>query len=277
MNCFIKLSIKTSKLNGFKIQIPYEQTLNDNDLINLLRSGSQIPIQLTFNNMRTKEQLAARVAEQIEVDSSSIIQYITDSTFLIENNLTYDNVACLFIPNTYEFYWNTSVEAFVSRMINEYNTFWNNRYNKAQQINLNYLEISILASIVEKEQNIRTDERPDIAGLYLNRIKKRMRLESDPTLIYALGDFTINRVLNKDKKVDSPYNTYINYGLPPGPICIPSINAIDAVLNASKHDYIFMCAKEDFSGYHNFSRTYTRHLINAKKYQKALNKYNIMR
>ena len=251
--------------------------LNNNDLINLLRSGDQTPIRLTFNNIRTKEQLAARVAEQLEIDSASIIQYITDSIFLANHHLTNDNVACLFIPNTYEFYWNTSVEAFIDRMISEYNTFWNVRENKAKKINLNYFEISILASIVEKEQNIRKDERPDIAGLYLNRIKKRMKLESDPTLIYALGDFTINRVLNKDKKIDSPYNTYIHYGLPPGPICIPSINAIDAVLNASKHDYIFMCAKEDFSGYHNFAKTYAKHLINARKYQKELNKYNIMR
>ena len=251
--------------------------LNNNDLINLLRSGDQTPIRLTFNNIRTKEQLAARVAEQLEIDSASIIKYITDSIFLANHHLTNDNVACLFIPNTYEFYWNTSVEAFIDRMISEYNTFWNVRENKAKKINLNYFEISILASIVEKEQNIRKDERPDIAGLYLNRIKKRMKLESDPTLIYALGDFTINRVLNKDKKIDSPYNTYIHYGLPPGPICIPSINAIDAVLNASKHDYIFMCAKEDFSGYHNFAKTYAKHLINARKYQKELNKYNIMR
>jgi UPF0755 protein len=163
-------------------------------------------------------------------------------------------------------------------MLKEYQKFWNNdRKAKANKIKLNYYEVATLASIVEKEQNIKRDERPEIAGLYLNRIKKKMKLESDPTLIFALGDFSIKRVLNKDKKVDSPFNTYKHKGLPPGPICIPSINAIDAVLNASSHKYIFMCAKEDFSGYHNFAKTYAKHLINARKYQKALNKRKIMR
>ena len=137
--------------------------------------------------------------------------------------------------------------------------------------------MSILASIVEKEQNIKRDERPKIAGLYLNRIRRNMKLESDPTLIFAIGDYSIKRVLNKDKKVESLYNTYKYKGLPPGPICIPSINSIDAVLNADKHNYIFMCAKEDFSGYHNFATTYAKHLRNARKYQKALNRRKIMR
>ena len=254
------------------------RALNNNDLINLLRSGKQTPIKVTFNNLRNKEQLAGRIASQIEADSLSIINYITDSIFLNKLKLNTENVACLFIPNTYEFYWNTSVEGFVNRMIKEYSNFWNSsRSKKAAQIKLNYYQVAVLASIVEKEQSIKRDERPEIAGLYLNRLKKRMKLESDPTLIFALGDFTIKRVLNKDKKVKSPYNTYKYKGLPPGPICIPSINAIDAVLNASEHKYIFMCAKEDFTGYHNFARTYAKHLINARKYQKALNKRKIMR
>ena len=254
------------------------RALNNNDLINLLRSGKQTPIKVTFNNLRNKEQLAGRIASQIEADSLSIINYITDSIFLNKLKLNTENVACLFIPNTYEFYWNTSVEGFVNRMIKEYSNFWNSsRSKKAAEIKLNYYQVAVLASIVEKEQSIKRDERPEIAGLYLNRLNKRMKLESDPTLIFALGDFTIKRVLNKDKKVKSPYNTYKNKGLPPGPICIPSINAIDAVLNASEHKYIFMCAKEDFTGYHNFAKTYSKHLINARKYQKALNKRKIMR
>ena len=252
--------------------------LNNNNLINLLRSGKQTPVKVTFNNLRNKEQFAGKIASQIELDSSSIINYISDTTFLNKLKLNTDNVACLFIPNTYDFYWNTSVEGFMNKMIKEYSVFWNsNRKKKAAEIKLNFYQISVLASIVEKEQSIKTDERPMIAGLYLNRLKKRMKLESDPTLIFALGDFNIKRVLNKDKKVKSPYNTYKNKGLPPGPICIPSINAIDAVLNASEHKYIFMCAKEDFTGYHNFANTYTKHLINARKYQKALNKRKIMR
>ena len=212
------------------------------------------------------------------MDSISILSYITNQDFLNKLSLDSYNVSCLFIPNTYEFYWNTSAEDFAERMALEYEKFWNQeRTKKAKEIGLTYIEVSILASIVEKEQNIKIDERSDIAGLYLNRINKNMKLESDPTLIFAIGDFSINRVLNKDKKVDSPFNTYKYKGLPPGPICIPSINAIDAVLNASDHDYIFMCAKEDFSGYHNFATNYRDHLKNARRYQKELNKRRILR
>jgi len=247
-------------------------------LINLLRSGKQTPIQVTFNNLRNKEQFAGKVTNQIEADSVDLLTFITDTSFLNSNGLTAENVACLFVPNTYEFYRNTSAKQFVERMQKEYEIFWSvDRKTKAKKINLTPFQVVILASIVEKEQNIKKDERPEIAGLYLNRLKKKMKLESDPTLIFALGDFTINRVLDKDKKVDSPYNTYIHKNLPPGPICIPSINAVDAVLNASEHEYIFMCAKEDFSGYHNFAKTYVKHMINARKYHKAMNKRKIMR
>jgi len=254
------------------------RNLNNNQLINLLRSGRQTPIKVTFNNLRNKEQLAGKVANQIEADSTDLLTYITNTAFLNANGFSKENVICLFVPNTYEFYWNTSAKQFMERMQKEYETFWNaDRKTKAKKIKLTPFEIVILASIVEKEQNIKKEERPEIAGLYLNRINKKMKLESDPTLIFALGDFTINRVLNKDKKVDSPYNTYIHKGLPPGPICIPSINAVDAVLNASEHKYIFMCAKEDFSGYHNFAKTYVKHMINARKYHKAMNKRKIMR
>jgi len=254
------------------------RNLNNNELINLLRSGKQTPIKVTFNNLRNKQEFSGKIANQIETDSADLLTYITDTSFLNSNGFTAENVVCLFVPNTYEFYWNTSAKQFMERIQKEYETFWNvERKAKAKRINLTPFQVVILASIVEKEQNIKKDERPEIAGLYLNRIKKRMKLESDPTLIFALGDFTINRVLNKDKKVDSPYNTYIHKGLPPGPICIPSINSIDAVLNASEHKYIFMCAKEDFSGYHNFAKSYRKHLRNARKYQKALNKRKIMR
>ena len=163
-------------------------------------------------------------------------------------------------------------------MVSEHSRFWNvKRKNKAQKIGLSITDVTILASIVEKEQSIRYDERSIIAGLYLNRIKRNMKLESDPTLIFALKNFKIKRVLNKDKKIDSPYNTYKYKGLTPGPICIPSINALESVLNADEHSFIFMCAKEDFSGYHNFSKNYLTHLKYAKRYQKALNSRNIMR
>ena len=252
--------------------------MNNNELINLLRSGRQSPVKVTFNNLRSLHEVSLKLSTFLESDSLEIVHAFLDKDFLKENGFNNNNVISIFIPNTYEFYWNTSADKLRDRMLKEYKNFWNkSRIKKANDIKLSFQEISTLASIVEKEQNIRSDERPAIAGLYLNRVKKGMRLESDPTLIFALQDFNINRVLNKDKKVKSPYNTYLNKGIPPGPICIPSINSIDAVLNADKHDYIFMCAKEDFSGYHNFAKDYSQHLINARKYQKMLNKKRILR
>lgn len=252
--------------------------MNNNELINLLRSGRQSPVKVTFNNVRSLNGVASKLSSYLEADSSEILEAFLDDKFLEKNNFNKYNIISIFIPNTYEFYWNTSSIRLRDRMLKEYKLFWNkSRTIKASEINLSLQDVSILASIVQKEQNIRKDERPSIAGLYLNRLKKGMKLESDPTLIFALKDFNINRVLNKDKRVDSPYNTYKHVGLPPGPICIPSINSIDAVLNAEEHDYIFMCAKEDFSGYHNFAKNYARHLINARKYQKTLNKRRILR
>ncbi|MEE2931076.1 MAG: endolytic transglycosylase MltG [Bacteroidota bacterium] len=262
-----------------------KKALSNNELINLLRSGNQTVVNLTFNNLRNKEEFAGVIANQLEIDSIEILDYF--KSFIRDKNkleLTDQNIVCLFIPNTYEFYWNVGVGSFMKRMLKENNRFWNEeRKNKLAELKKDYsldisrYQVSILASIVEKEQNIKIDERPMIAGLYLNRLKKKMKLESDPTLIFALSDFGIKRVLNKDKKIESPYNTYQYKGLPPGPICIPSINSIDAVLNAVSHNYIFMCAKPDFSGYHNFARTYTKHKLNARKYQRALNKRKIMR
>ena len=252
--------------------------MNNNDLVNLLRSGKQSPVKVTFNNVRSLKDVSSKLSQYLEADSNQIYESFIDNKFLSDNQLNINNVISVFIPNTYEFYWNTSADDLRARMMREYKTFWNReRRKKAAKLKLSYSEISTLASIVEKEQNIRSDERPKIAGLYLNRIQQGMKLESDPTLIFALQDFNINRVLNKDKKVDSPYNTYKFKGLPPGPICIPSINSIDAVLNFEKHDYIFMCAKEDFSGYHNFATTYKQHLVNARKYQRMLNKKRILR
>ena len=251
--------------------------LNNNELVGLLRSGMQIPVKVTFNNLRTEQQLAGKITSQIEADSLAIMQNLSDTTFLIETGLNHNNVNCLFIPNTYELYWNTSAKQFIDRMQKEYNKFWNNeRLKKAATIGLTKFEVSTLASIVEME-SYKKDERPIIARLYLNRLKKGMKLQSDPTIIFAIGDFTIRRVLTKDLRIDSPYNTYLHKGLPPGPICIPSINAIDAVLSATKNEYLFMCAKEDFSGYHNFAKTSKEHSKNAKKYRRALNKQKIMR
>ena len=240
--------------------------MTNQQLINMLRMGYQTPVKVVFNNMRTVEQLAGRISDQIEADSISIINEIN-------NNPDVD--ATTFIPNTYEFYWNTNADDFVDKMIVEHKRFWNEtRMQKAKDIRLTPRQVSILASIVDKETT-KTSEMPRIAGVYLNRINKRWPLQADPTLVFALGDYNIRRVLDVHKNIDSPYNTYKFAGLPPGPICIPSIAAIDAVLNAEKHNYYYFCAKDDLSGYHVFAKNITEHNRNAEKYRKALNKNKI--
>lgn len=279
VNSFKWVAEKKNYINNIKPGRYFiDRNMNNNDLINLLRSGRQSPVKVTFNNVRTLNEVSSKLSQYLEADSAQINKAFMDKEFLSDNKFNKNNIISIFIPNTYEFYWNTSANELRKRMMREYNSFWNrDRTKKASKLKLSFSEVSTLASIVEKEQNIRKDERPKIAGLYLNRIYQGMKLESDPTLIFALKDFNINRVLNKDKKVNSPYNTYKYKGLPPGPICIPSINSIDAVLNAENHDYIFMCAKEDLSGYHNFATNYRQHLKNAKKYQRMLNKKRILR
>ena len=240
--------------------------MTNQQLVNMLRMGYQTPVKVVFNNMRTVEQLAGRVSEQIEADSAEIVD-------IINKNDTID--ATIFIPNTYEFYWNTDADSFVEKMLAEYKVFWNeSRKNKAKAKKLTPRQVSILASIVDKETT-KTSEMPTIAGVYINRLNKRWPLQADPTLIFALGDYNIRRVLDVHKNIDSPYNTYKYAGLPPGPICIPSIAAIDAVLNAETHNYFYFCAKDDLSGYHVFARNITEHNKNAEKYRKALNKNKI--
>lgn len=249
--------------------------MNNRQLLNMLRSGNQKPVKFTFNNIRTIEQLAARIDEQLETDSLSIINALRANETLKEMGFDKESAAALFIPNTYELYWNIDANEFVEKMINEYNHFWNkDRLNKAKKLNLTPIEVSVLASIVDKETT-KVSEMPRIAGVYLNRLKRHWMLQADPTLVFALGDFEIKRVLDVHKEIDSPYNTYKYVGLPPGPICIPSIAAIDAVLNAENHKYFYFCAKADMSGYHVFARNMKEHNINAERYRKALNKKKI--
>ena len=250
--------------------------MSNNELVNLLRSGKQTPVKVTFNNIRLKPELAGRIAKQIEADSLSILEILNDKEFIEQFGFNTENILAMFIPNTYEFYWNTSAKGFVEKMNNEYSNFWTEeRKAKAKKINLSEIEISILASIVQAEQTIQVSEQPIIAGLYINRLRRRIPLSSCPTLIYAHGDFTIKRVLNRHEEIESPYNTYKNLGLPPGPINLPEIRAIEAVLNYEKSDYIYMCAKEDFSGYHYFSKTLSQHNIYAKRYQREANRRGI--
>ena len=245
--------------------------------IRQLKSGSQSPIKITFNNIRTKEDLAGRLGSQLMIDSAEIIYLFNDYSFLEPYGLTPETVSAVFIPNTYEVYWNVSAVAFFERMWNEYNRFWNeNRRAKAEEIGFTPLKISILASIVEEETNY-SKEKPTVAGLYINRLRKNMALQADPTVKFALGDFSVRRILNEHLKIESPYNTYLYTGLPPGPIRIPAISSIDAVLNYEKHNYIYMCAKDDLSGKHAFATTYTEHQRNAAKYRKALNQRKIYR
>jgi conserved hypothetical protein, YceG family len=249
--------------------------MTNNNLVNMLRGGFQKPVRVTFNNIRDVNMLAGRISKQIEADSTSIIALLHDDDFLRQIGFNQQSIPALFLPNTYEFYWNTDAEAFTSRMLQEYRKFWNEeRTEKAKALNLTPIEISILASIVNKETNM-SDEMPKMAGVYLNRLRNGWLLQADPTLVFAIGDFNIKRVLDVHKEIESPYNTYKYAGLPPGPICSPSITSIDAVLNAEKHQYYYFCAKEDMSGYHNFAKTLAEHLRNANKYQQALNNLRI--
>ena len=252
--------------------------MSNNALINMLRLGKQEALRFTLNSLRTKQQLAGKVGQVFETDSVAIVSLLNDEEYLKKNfHLESENIMTMFIPNTYELYWNTSADEFMKRMAKEYKSFWNDeRKAKAKEIGLSQSEVSIMASIVQNETYMKED-KPVIAGVYMNRIKKRMTLDADPTLIWALGDFSIRRVLDRDKELDSPYNTYKRLGLPPGPICVPSISTIDAVLNHTQHDYLFFCAREDFSGYSNFAKTYSQHLVNARKWQQALNRRRIMR
>ena len=259
-----------------------KEDMSNNDLINLLRSGNQAPIKLSFNNQDTLEKLAGRVAQQLETDSISLLNSFTDSTFLSKNNLTEASVLQIFIPNSYEFYWNTSPKKFRDKMLKEYNLFWNSsRLKKAVALNLSKSEIITLASIVQKE-TAKIIERPIVAGLYLNRLKKGWPLQADPTIIYCIRknkgqDFVVKRVLTADLEIKSPYNTYKNKGLPPTLISMPDISAIDGVLNAQKHSYFYMCANIDKLGYHTFARSLKQHNRNAAKYHKWLNKQRINR
>jgi UPF0755 protein len=254
-----------------------ENEMSYNGLINLLRSGSQTPVKVTFNNIRTLNELAGRIGKQISTDSAQIIGYLSEPSNYSKDGFSRENVIALFIPNTYQFFWNTSAEGLYSRMLKEYNKFWNDeRKAKAESEGLTQTEVAILASIIDDEV-AKPDEKPRIAGVYLNRIKRGIPLQACPTIKFALNDFTITRVLKKHLEIDSPYNTYRHSGFPPGPIGCPTIEGLDAVLNAEKHDYLYFAAKADFSGYHNFSRTLSEHNRYAAEYQRELNKRKIFK
>ncbi len=256
--------------------------LNNNEIVDLLRSGAQTPIKVSFNNQDSLEKLAGRIAAQIEADSTALLSAFKDPDFLVKNKLNQATALGIFIPNSYEFYWNTSAEKFTQRMLNEFNKFWNDdRLSKAKRLNLTKNEVITLASIVQKE-TATVSERPTVAGLYLNRLRSRWPLAADPTILFALRqkygqDKVYKRVLNKDLTIDSPYNTYKNLGLPPGPIGMPDISSIDAVLRDMRHKYYFMCVNVEKLGHHAFAETLEQHNRNARKYHQWVNQQGILR
>lgn len=251
--------------------------MSNNELVNLLKAGLQEPVEFTFNEIRTKEQLASRVGGKLEIDSAEFLDVLHDDELIAKFGMNSENIMTMFIPKRYRFRWNTGITEFMESMASEYKKFWTDeRKQKARSLGLSQSEVMVLASIVQQESYIEK-ERPVIAGVYLNRLRKNMLLQADPTLIWASGNFNIRRVLEVHKHIDSPYNTYRYKGLPPGPICLPSADAVDAVLNYTKHDFIYFCAKEDLSGYSVFAKDYGDHQKNARRYQDALNKKKIMK
>jgi UPF0755 protein len=247
-----------------------DEGMSNLSLVRKLRNGSQEPVQLTINNIRTRNQLVKLLTRELMADSAAITSLLTNDSLIAAYGFNRDNVVSVFIPNTYEFFWDTDARELFERMNKEYHRFWNDdRIARAAAIPLTPVEVITLASIVEEESN-KSTEHPIIAGLYINRLKIGMPLQADPTVRFSLNDFTIKRVLFGHLRNESPYNTYRNKGLPPGPIRLPSINVIDAVLNYTQHDYLFMSAKETLNGEHNFARNGAEHMMNARKYQKAL-------
>ncbi|MFA7081712.1 MAG: endolytic transglycosylase MltG [Bacteroidales bacterium] len=239
-------------------------------LVKKLSRGQQSPIRLIIGKSRTKEIFAQTISNELAITKKELLDKMNDNKFLNEFGVDSVSVISLFIPNTYELYWNISAQEFIIRMHKEQEKFWKKREDKLKEIGYNKLEVMTIASIVEEETN-QNAEKPIVAAVYINRLKKGMLLQADPTVKFALGDFTIKRIIGSMLGVNSPYNTYKNTGLPPSPICIPSISSIDAVLNYQKNDFIFFCAREDFSGYHNFTADVQEHYSNARKYHKALN------
>tara|TARA_Y100000816_G_scaffold70400_1_gene47139 strand:- start:2656 stop:3606 length:951 start_codon:yes stop_codon:yes gene_type:complete len=254
------------KIGAYKVKM----NMSNYDMITMLRSGNQTPIKLTFTYARKIDDLAEKITSKLKISKDDLLKYLFENIDNYEG-FKKEDIISIFLPDTYEVYWNISSKKLTEKMYSEYEKFWNNdRLEKLKKINLNQKEAIVLASIVASESRM-LDEADRIAGLYINRLNRNMRLQADPTLVFAANDFTIRRVLNKHKKIKSPYNTYIHRGLPPGPIRIASKKYIDAVLNFEKHNYIYMCAKEDFSGYHAFATNLSDHNRNARKFQIALN------
>lgn len=282
MGRFEMVAKKTSYPDNIKAgRFLFKKDMNSYDLVKTMRIND--PVKLAFNNQERLENLAGRVGSQIEPDSLQLLGSFNDTVFLKENGFTSENVLTMFIPNTYEVYWDITAEKFRDKMIKEFRVYWNKeRTMKAAKQGLSPIEATILASIVHKE-SVKKDERPRIAGVYLNRLSLKMPLQADPTVIFAIkkksDDFNqvIKRVFYNDLFLTSPYNTYKVVGLPPGPIAMPDITALEAVLNPEKHDFIYFCASVDRFGYHEFAATLPEHNKNAAKYSDWINSQGVKR
>ena len=254
-----------------------EADMTNLELINLLRSGRQTPVNLTFSNARLLEDLPRKLTQSLEIDSAAMARILLHDTTANHYGFEDQTFISMFIPNTYQVYWTDSPKQLLDRMKREYDAFWTDeRMQKASSLNMTKAQVSTLASIVQGETN-KMEEAPTVAGVYINRLKRGIPLQADPTLVYAIGDFSIRRILNKDKTFDSPYNTYKYRGLPPGPINMPSIASLESVLDFEEHSFLYFCAKEDFSGYHIFAKTLSEHNRNARKFQQAMNRRRIYR
>ncbi|WP_439880144.1 endolytic transglycosylase MltG [Pontibacter sp. MBLB2868] len=254
-----------------------ENGWGNRQLIGVLRLGEQTPVKLTFNSVRLRSQLATKLAGDLQPTEEQLDSLLNNQAYLQGLGFDTANVVSMFVPNTYEVYWTITAPELMERMKKEYDKFWTaERRTKADKLGLSPKEVSTLASIVQAE-TAKNDEKPRVAGVYLNRLNKGMLLQADPTVIFGVRDFTIRRVLNTHLSYDSPYNTYRYKGLPPGPINVPTISSIDAVLNHEDHNYLYFCAKDDFSGYHSFATTVAEHQANARRFHRALNERNIMK
>jgi UPF0755 protein len=252
-----------------------EPNEDNRSFIAKLRSGDQDEVKLTFNNIRLKSDLAERLAVNLSIDKNTLLAKLNDPAVCEKYGFSTENIMCMFLPDTYFMWWTLTEDEFLDRMKHEYDAFWTaERKQKAAETTMNPIQIGIMASIVQSETN-KTDEMPTVAGVYVNRIKQSMPLQADPTVKFAVGDFAIKRILLKHLSIDSPYNTYKVLGLPPGPVALPEKRAIDAVINYGKHNYIYFCAKEDFSGYHNFASDYSTHTANARRFHQAMNERGI--
>lgn len=251
--------------------------MSNRELISQLRLGEESSVKVVVNATRDFAKIAGAAGQKLELDSAKLASLYKDDSFLETIGYNSSNISSMILPDTYEFYWDTDEKQFLQKLKKEYNKFWTEKkLNKAAEMDMTPFEVTSLAAIVEEEV-YHMEEMDKVAKVYLNRLDLNMALQADPTVKYAVGDFTLKRILNKHLEVDSPYNTYMYPGLPPGPICIPSKNAIEAVLNPAEHKYLYFCAKDDFSMYHAFARNLKQHMINARNYQNALNRKKIFK